>query len=97
MLRVGRGRWCRGRERCGVTKDVLEARIALLEEMLAAAQKTAYSTAFEFCRDRNDIDMATAGFLVASDVFAQWKAIENGTVTREPPMAMPQDVEGVEG
>ncbi len=68
-----------------MTKDVFEARIALLDEMLEVARDELIGQGFEVFR----------GFSAAMRAYKEWKAIENGEIARPEPIVMPQDESGI--
>lgn len=78
-----------------MSKELFDARIALLEEMLEAVRTNVYALSFAF-EDVPRLGPREAGFAVALDIVRQWKAIENGRIERrEEPVALPRDEAGI--
>lgn len=78
-----------------MSADAFEARLALLEEMLATAGRDVHGRAYTILESQRSLSHHEAGFAVALDVYAQWQAIVGSAIIRPPPLDMPKaDEEG---
>lgn len=78
-------------------EETFEARIALLEEMLAAALRDVNGRAYALIEGQRHMSHHEAGFAVALDVYGQWKAIAVPKAHAEKPLEMPRVEEGIGG
>lgn len=79
-----------------MSKELFDARIALLEEMLEEGRKGVEEVAYEITKEDRRFCSSSAGFEAAIRIVKQWKAIENGAIApRGVPLDLPRAEEGI--